>query len=172
MRQKPSGSVGSKSLTKIAAELASETDFQKQAEYPPDNWETTLVSCGSNAFGQLHQVSAQGSGMGMGGDLMSTLLKSTILPLPVDGSLRVDSLACGTNLSAAIVSHDSDLGLDYRKSVCYIWGAGLPGPSLRVPTPLSVRGVKQVRDRDCVWDRVRNRVRDRVRETLFDAYFL
>lgn len=32
----------------------------------------------------------------------------------------------------------------YRKNMCYLWGAGLPGPSLRVPTPLSIRDVRQI----------------------------
>ena len=77
---------------------------------------------------------------------MSSLLRSTVLPLPQDGTLRVEALACGTNISAAIVCHESNLGLDYRKRVCYLWGSGLPGPSLRVPTPLplSIIDVKQI----------------------------
>lgn len=75
---------------------------------------------------------------------MSSLLRSTVLPLPQDGTLRVEALACGTNISAAIVCHESNLGLDYRKKVCYLWGSGLPGPSLRVPTPLSIIDVKQI----------------------------
>lgn len=103
-----------------------------------------MISCGSNAFGQLNHQGGQGQGQGLGGDLMSSLLRSTILPLPLDGTLRVETLACGTNISAAIVCHESHLGLDYRKSVCYVWGAGLPGPALRVPTPLSIRDVKQI----------------------------
>lgn len=104
------------------------------------------MSCGSNAFGQLNHVPVSGFGGGGGsaGDLMSSLLRSTILPLPLDGALWVDAVACGTNLSAAIVCHESDLGLDYRKRVCYIWGAGLPGPPLRIPTPLSIMDVKQI----------------------------
>jgi hypothetical protein len=73
------------------------------------NWETTVVSCGSNAFGQLYH-----GGNGSGGDLMSSLLKSTVLPLPLDGTLRVEALSCGHTLTAAIVCHESDLGLDYR----------------------------------------------------------
>lgn len=135
------------------------------------NWETTVVSCGSNAFGQLYH-----GGNGSGGDLMSSLLKSTVLPLPLDGTLRVEALSCGHTLTAAIVCHESDLGLDYRfvyvylsiilllkllilhckhsflmiklciyrKNVVYLWGAGLPGPSLRVPTPLSIRDVRHI----------------------------
>ena len=75
---------------------------------------------------------------------MSSLLRSTILPLPLDGTLKVETLACGTNISAAIVCHESNLGLDYKKSVCYVWGAGLPGAPLRVPTPLNIRDVKQI----------------------------
>jgi alpha-tubulin suppressor-like RCC1 family protein len=104
------------------------------------------VSCGSNAFSQLNHVpvSGLGGGGGSGGDLMSSLLRSTILPLPLDGTLWVDAVACGTNISAAIVCHESDLGLDYQKRVCYLWGAGLPGPPLRVPTPLSIMDVKQI----------------------------
>lgn len=103
------------------------------------------MSCGSNAFSQLNHVPvASGFSGACAGDLMSSLLRSTILPLPLDGTLWVDAVACGTNISAAIVCHESDLGLDYRKRVCYIWGAGLPGPPLRVPTPLSIMDVKQI----------------------------
>ena len=102
------------------------------------------MSCGSNAFGQLNHAASTGLGGGLGGDSMSSLLKSTILPLPLDGTLRVEALACGTNISAAIVCHESDLGLDYRKSACYVWGAGLPGPPLRVPTPLNITDVRQI----------------------------
>jgi hypothetical protein len=83
--------------------------------YPPINWETTVVSCGSNAFGQLYH----GSVIGGGGDLMSSLLKSTVLPLPLDGTLRVEALSCGHTLTAAIVCHESDLGLDYRYVIYY-----------------------------------------------------
>ena len=102
-----------------------------------------MISCGSNAFGQLNHATGQGLG-GLGGDLMSSLLKATILPVPLDGTLKVEDLSCGMNLSAAIVCHESDLGLDYRKTICYVWGAGLPGPPLRVPTPLSIRDVRQI----------------------------
>ena len=101
-----------------------------------------MISCGSNAFGQLNHNGGQNSGLT--GDLMSSLLRSTILPLPLDGTLKVETLACGTNISAAIVSHESNLGLDYKKSVCYVWGAGLPGAPLKVPTPLNIRDVRQI----------------------------
>ena len=90
-----------------------------------NNWRTGIVCCGSNAFGQIN----------LDLELMSTSLKYTPLSTVPSSSSSggknqrhaptISSLSCGNTLSAAVVD-----------GTCYLWGSGLPGTTLRVPTPL------------------------------------
>lgn len=93
-----------------------------------DNWRTGLVSCGSNAFGQIN----------LDLDLMCSTLKSTPLPIPAESASSSSSKSSSSKASPLIsyVSCGNTISAAVMDEVCYIWGAGLPGAPLRVPTPL------------------------------------
>ena len=88
-----------------------------------------MVACGSNAFCQL---SLEGS------ELMTPALKLVSIPTPKGArSEFISNINCGSNMSCVIASAG-------ESETCFLWGSGLPGTSLRVPTPLTVKEVIQV----------------------------
>lgn len=89
------------------------------------NWRSTLIACGSNAFSQNSD----------GLDIMS----SKFAPIPF-GDATGDprhafpvQISCGSTISACVTA-----GGD-----AYMWGSGF-GPTLRMPTLITVNQVKQI----------------------------
>lgn len=95
------------------------------------SWQSIITGCGSNAFCQLNLD---------GYELMTSTLKLVSIPANMDAAAEyIDNIACGTNISCVTSGTGS-------KALSYLWGSGLPGSSIRVPTALSVKGVIKVRD--------------------------
>ena len=88
-----------------------------------------LLSCGSNASGQLNAgilncfIVKRSLIIFPGSALMTTNLLRTQTPI------EPYQISCGSTLSAAL-SRDGD---------AYLWGSGLPGLSLRIPTRINVK---------------------------------
>ena len=92
----------------------------KTTEKKKDMWQTQIVSCGSNAFGQ-----------GYFQDIMSTTFKA----LRFDNSSdSFDEIACGSTLSAARTCTGN----------LYIWGSGLPSGQIRIPSLIPLQNVLKV----------------------------
>ncbi len=97
-------------------------------EVKEENWNTLLVSCGSNAFSQISSDAIE---------WMSTSLKLTPLP---DGYIH--HISCGTNISSMVITPIDKRGKFADYTECYVWGNGLPGPPLKIPTSLSMNNVR------------------------------
>jgi hypothetical protein len=84
------------------------------AETPNQNseWNKIMITCGSNAFNQA-----------CFSDLMSTKFK----PLTAVKNFTITTISCGSTMTAAVF--DDNL---------HVWGSGLPGGLLKVPTLVQV----------------------------------
>ena len=97
-------------------------------EIKEENWNTLLVSCGSNAFSQISSDAIE---------WMSTSLKASPMP---DGYIH--HVSCGTNISAMVITPMDKRGKFADHTECYMWGNGLPGLPLKVPTSLNMNNVR------------------------------
>lgn len=95
-------------------------------EIEPVMWNDVILACGSNAFNQCGFDSLE---------IMCTLLKAVNCST---SDCEVESVSAGQELSSAVLVNSS------RKRSGYLWGSGLPGGVLRIPTLLSINNVRVI----------------------------
>jgi alpha-tubulin suppressor-like RCC1 family protein len=122
-------------LSKLASRLSSD-DLNKPSpkEFPPKNFKSLVVGCGSDMLGQLHSVGNK--------EITAVVLKPTLLPLETD-DVSVMAISAGPQLSACVLQRREATemplpeGTSYVDEVLtctlYVWGQGL-GQTFKQPT--------------------------------------
>lgn len=111
------------------------------------NWKSSIVCCGSNAFGQIISDSmdlmfTSMKQVGFPGSFMSR--KAGNFPQFDADAVEIKDIACGSNLSCAVISQ-----LDSKDSQIHLWGTGLPNTKLQMNIPVTVPARWSIRQMSC-----------------------